>query len=157
MGRSFLLLWRFLSLTCMLSSISYSTAQSYSMPPQAPPIRPPTQQRPGAVPGQPTGPEFKDIATEKLLLKPLSDGKVAAHFEFDYLNKNGVPRDPRTLGNKDKGMYTCIFVFMSHLGSLYVSLLRPALRVLPYDHGPNPSRICSCRNAPNTKYWKMEL
>jgi hypothetical protein len=53
--------------------------------------------------GAPPQREIKDKATELLLLRPLDDGKVAAHFEFEYLTRNAVPRDPRTLGREDKG------------------------------------------------------
>ncbi|CAG7848170.1 SubName: Full=Related to GPI-anchor transamidase complex subunit Gpi16 {ECO:0000313/EMBL:CCA75436.1} [Serendipita indica DSM 11827] len=55
---------------------------------------------------QPTQASFstsqpKEMAKERLLLKPLKDGKIAAHFEFDYLDAEAVPRDPRTLGERD--------------------------------------------------------
>ncbi|PVF92896.1 Gpi16 subunit, GPI transamidase component [Serendipita vermifera] len=58
--------------------------------------------------GQP-GPQFKDIAYEKLLLKPLPDGNVATHFEFEYINRNGVPRDPRTLNAEDEAQHYQFF------------------------------------------------
>ncbi|KAG8840765.1 Subunit of the glycosylphosphatidylinositol transamidase complex-like protein [Serendipita sp. 405] len=67
------------------------------------PNRPPTnpQGRPTPNQGKQNSPEFKDLAFERLSLKPLDDGKVSAHFEFDFVHKDGVPRDPRTLGMKE--------------------------------------------------------
>ena len=75
----------------------------------SPPSQSKAQQgRPGQVnagsEGAPPQREIKDKATELLLLRPLNDGKVATHFEFEYLTRNAVPRDPRTLGREDEGM-----------------------------------------------------
>jgi hypothetical protein len=58
--------------------------------------------------GAPPQRDIKDKATELLLLRPLNDGKVATHFEFEYLTRNAVPRDPRTLGREDEGMLQCV-------------------------------------------------
>jgi hypothetical protein len=55
--------------------------------------------------GAPPQRQMMDRATELLLLRPLNDGKVAAHFEFEYFTRNAVPRDPHTLGREDKGMF----------------------------------------------------
>jgi hypothetical protein len=66
--------------------------------------RPGQQPNAGAQGGAPPR-QMMDRATELLLLRPLNDGKVATHFEFEYLARNGVPRDPRTLGSEDKGMF----------------------------------------------------
>lgn len=105
MRRGHLFTWPLPAYLCLLSIAILANAQANGAPPSTPPMRPPTKQMPGPAPTRPTpsGPDFKDIATEKLLLKPLADGKVSAHFEFEYVNRVGVPRDPRTLQNADHG------------------------------------------------------
>lgn len=90
--------------------------------------------------GGPPPPQLKDIATELLLLKPLNDGKVATHFEFEYLNRNGVPRNPSTLGAEDEGL-SMYFIFTIGLLTVFSMVThrknRPALRILPIINGSN--------------------
>lgn len=100
-------MWQLPTHLCLLSLAILGNAQHNGVPPAQPPkigmSGPSTG--PGTDRPAPAGPNFKDVATEKLLLRPLADGKVSAHFEFDYVNRQGVPRDPRTLGSEDNGMF----------------------------------------------------
>ena len=42
---------------------------------------------------------------EELTLRPLPDGKVAAHFSFSTLLRGAVPRAPSSLGTDDTCTY----------------------------------------------------
>jgi hypothetical protein len=140
--------WPLPAYLCLLSIAILANAQANGVPPSTPPTRPPTKPMPGSVPARPgpSGPLFKDLATEKLLLKPLADGKVSTHFEFEYVNRDGVPRDPRTLGNEDHGKQILLKFFIVNLIDI---LGEPSttLRILPTVIGANLERICSCGNA----------
>ncbi|KAF8650109.1 hypothetical protein AX16_005409 [Volvariella volvacea WC 439] len=46
---------------------------------------------------------------EELFLETLTDGKVAARFEFKTLLKDTLPRDPRTLGGDDVSQHYTLF------------------------------------------------
>ena len=84
--------------------------------------------------------EVKDIATELLLLRPLRDGKVATHFEFEYLTRNSIPRDPNTLGVEDEGTFYNFIHFRLLLITVYndnSSYKRSTLRILPVIYGTN--------------------
>lgn len=44
---------------------------------------------------------FEEYLDERLNIKPLRDGRVAAHFSFTASLKGAVPRSPETLGEED--------------------------------------------------------
>ena len=46
---------------------------------------------------------LSEAFTESLQLKPLSDGKVSAHFEFTTTLYDASPRSPTTLEDEDDG------------------------------------------------------
>ena len=49
---------------------------------------------------------------EELTLRPLSDGKVSAHFSFSTLLHGAVPRSPSTLGTDDACTPACTFLLV---------------------------------------------
>lgn len=46
---------------------------------------------------------------EELTLRPLVDGKLAAHFSFSTLLRSAVPRDPSSLGTDDTSQHYTLF------------------------------------------------
>ncbi|KAI9436594.1 GPI transamidase component PIG-T [Lactarius indigo] len=46
---------------------------------------------------------------EELTLRPLIDGKLAAHFSFSTLLRSAVPRDPSSLGTDDTSQHYTLF------------------------------------------------
>jgi len=112
-----------------LANAQGSSPPSYSAGKKAQPGRP---GQPGAsAESGPPPPQLKDIATELLLLRPLKDGKVAAHFEFEYLNRNGIPRDPRMLGKEDEGEFQGMTFVL-----FYLFLTRTVLEDQYYEFFP---------------------
>lgn len=47
---------------------------------------------------------FEEYLDERLNIKPLRDGRVAAHFSFTASLKGAVPRSPETLSEEDVRM-----------------------------------------------------
>jgi len=101
--------WSIAALTllhlCPHTSFSLVNAQPGGPPPHSKAGKA-YHRQPNAAGSQEGGPQrqVKDTAAEFLHLRPLEDRKIATHFEFEYLSRNAVPRDPRTLGQEDEGM-----------------------------------------------------
>ena len=93
---------------------------------------------------------------EELTLRPLVDGKVAAHFSFSTLLHGAVPRAPSTLGTDDICM-PCITPSLHPYFLTAECLSSPALQHLSPGARPDSPRARYSRVPPDDELGEMGL